>query len=91
MEDMMPKIYTYIEKLFSIVKPQKLFMMAIDGEPGLQLVKGDSPSSIRAGRSTAAPRLAVYVLCERDNPEHREALLYVICRAPECAMGKRPL
>ena len=28
---MIQKIYKYVDKLFSIVKPQKLFMMAIDG------------------------------------------------------------
>lgn len=33
-EEMVVRIFTYLDKLFHIIKPQKVMLMAIDGEEG---------------------------------------------------------
>jgi 5'-3' exoribonuclease 1 len=36
--EMIAKVFLYLERLFAIIQPQRLLFMAIDGEPALSLL-----------------------------------------------------
>lgn len=42
-EEMVVKIFTYLDKLFQVVKPQRLLFMAIDGKRGPCRLRASSP------------------------------------------------
>ena len=66
-QEMIIKVFGYLEKLFQIVQPQKLLFMAIDGVPPSSAVSFVYCNH-RCIRTHKAP--LVYVLCKASLDQH---------------------